>query len=82
MMGHVFVEIGKNQKQFEHPVALLRIRVSGAFFQIIHDRQRISEQPFQPFRVDWLTRVAALKSAVRPRERFVQKVVQAQPLRG
>ena len=82
MMGDVFVEVRQNQQQLEHPVALIRIRLGGAFFEIFHNRQRIRKQPFQVARIHGAALAAAIEGAIGPQERFVKKVIETQSFGG
>jgi len=81
VMRHVFVQIGENQKQFEHTVALLRAWFFGAVFKIFHGGKRIGKQPFEAFLGERRAFAAAGESEIGAHERFVEKMIQAQ-LRG
>lgn len=82
MVGDVFVEVCQNQQQLEHPVALIRIRFGGAFFEIFHDCQRIREQPFQVARIHGAALAAAIESLIGAQERFVKKMIETQLFGG
>ena len=82
MVGDVFVEVRQNQQQFEHPVALTRIGHSRAFFEVFHNRQRICKQPFQVARIHGAALAAAIERVVSAQERFVEKMIEAQPFGG
>jgi hypothetical protein len=82
VMRDVFVKVSEDQEQLEHPVALLRIRFRCAFLEIVHDCERIREEPLETFRVDGLARATALERSVRPDEGLVEKVVEAKLFGG
>lgn len=71
----VFVQVRENEKEFEHAIALLRIRIAGAFFEVFHDSEGVSEEPFEAFRVHRAAGAAALKGVVGANERFVEEMV-------
>lgn len=77
MMRHVFVEIGEDQQEFEHAVALKRTRRLRSVFQVIDDHQRVGEQPFERPRVDRVPGAAILKGPIGAHKSFVEEVVEA-----
>ncbi len=82
MVRDVFVQVRENEKEFEHTIALLRIWFTCAFFQVFHDRQGVSEEPFEAFRVHWAAGATALKGLVSANECFVEEMVEAELLAG
>lgn len=76
-MRYVLVQVGEDQQQFEHAVALLRVRYFRASLEIIYDHQRVRQQPFERFRIDGVAGAAALERLIRTHESFVKKMVQA-----
>lgn len=76
-MRHVFMQIGKDQQKFEHSVALVGIALGRFVVQVVHDRQRVRQQPLKAQRIDRIARPGTLQSLIRTRECFIQKVVQA-----
>lgn len=82
MVSDVFVEVRQNQQQLKHPIALIRIRLGGAFLEIFHDCQRIRKQPFQIARIHGAALAAAIESAISPYECFVKKVIETQLFGG
>jgi hypothetical protein len=82
MVRDVFVQVRKNEKEFEHAIALVWIRVAGAFFEVFHDSEGVSEEPFEAFRVHRAARATALKGLVSANECFVEEMVEAELLAG
>jgi hypothetical protein len=80
MVRNVLVKIRKDQQKLEHPVALLRIWISRALFQILYDRQRIGEQPLQIAWVQLLALVRSFQRFICAEKCFVEKMVQAKSL--
>jgi len=76
MVGNILVKICKDQQQLKHAVALIRIRVSRPILEILHDRERIREQPFQIVRVQLLASMRALERLICARKSFIEKMVQ------
>lgn len=76
----VFVEVGEDEEKLEHAVALLGIGLFGAFLKVADDEERVGEQPFERFRVDGMTALAALHGLVGAEKGFVEKVVEAKLL--
>ena len=76
MVRNILVKICKDQQQLEHAVALIRIRVSCAILEILHDRERIGEQPFQIVRFQLLAPMRALKRLVCAQKSLIKKMVQ------
>lgn len=79
MMCHVFVKVCQNQQQLEHAIALLGIRIACSLFEILDDRQSVRQQPLDVARAHRFPLAAPRKHVVRPQERFVEEVVEAQP---
>lgn len=82
VMREVFVQIGDDQQEFEHSIALIGVGRVGAFFQVLDYRESIGKNPLEDF---WLERpavLAGLKRFLDPHERFVEKMVQAQLFGG
>jgi hypothetical protein len=77
MVRNIFVEIREDQQQLEHAIALVRLRFIGAFFQILHSREGIGEQPFKAFFGQRRSFTATLESLIGAQERFVEKMIQA-----
>lgn len=82
MVRHVFVQIREDQQQFEHPVALLGIRILRAFFEIFHNCERISQKPLKAFRINRDASAAAIERLIRALERFVHEMVETKLLAG
>jgi hypothetical protein len=80
MVRDILVKICKDQQQLEHAVALIRIRVSGAFLEILHDCERIGEQPFQIVRVQLLASMRAFERLVCAQKSLIKKMVQTKLL--
>lgn len=77
MVRHIFVEIGEDQQEFEHAVALKGTRRLRSVFQVVDDHQRVGEQPFECPRVDRVPGAAVLESSIRAHKSFVEEVVEA-----
>ena len=77
-MRDVLLQIRDNQQQLQHTVALIRIRPVGAFLEILDDRERVREQPFNAARIERVALAAKLESPFVPDERFVQEMVKAE----
>jgi hypothetical protein len=73
----VFVQVRENEKEFEHSIALLRIRFAGAFFQVFHDREGVSEEPLEAFRVYGAAGTATLEGLVGANKSLVEEMVEA-----
>jgi hypothetical protein len=80
MVRNILVKICKDQQQLEHAVALIRIRVSCAILEILHDRERIGEQPFQIVRFQLLAPMRALERLVCAQKSLIKKMVQTKLL--
>jgi hypothetical protein len=80
MMRDILVKICKDQQQLEHPVALTRIWISCALFKILHNCQRIREQPLQILRLQLLPLVCSFERFICADKRLVKKMVQAKSL--
>lgn len=79
-MRDVFVQVREDEKEFEHSIALLRIRLTGRFFEIPHDSQGVGEEPFEAFRVYRAASAATLKRFVGANECLVKKMVETELL--
>src|SRR5271168_1807742 len=77
MVRHILMEVGKNQKQFEHAIALIGLRLVRGLFQIFDDGERIRKQPFEAAGIEGCAFAAACQSLVRADESVVEKVVEA-----
>jgi hypothetical protein len=77
MMRDIFVEIREDQQQLEHTIALFRLRLVRALFQIFDRRERIGEQPFQTLFGQRRPFTAAREGLVGAQERLVEKMIQA-----
>jgi hypothetical protein len=75
----VFLQVRKDQEQFEHAVAKLEIRLGG-FFQIVDDGQSIGEQPFELGFVDGAAIAAQFERVIGAQKRFIEKMAQAEAL--
>jgi hypothetical protein len=82
MVRYVFVQIGEDQQQFEHAVALIGIGRLRPFFQIVDDGQGVGQQPFERLGIDGLSGPAILKGSVGAHKGLVQEVVEAKLFRG
>lgn len=80
MMGDIFVEVGEAQKKLKHAVALRRIRFGGAFLEVLHDGERIREQPFEALRVNRLAGATTLKRVVGALESLFEEMIEAKLL--
>jgi hypothetical protein len=78
MMRHVFLQVRKDQKKFEHAVALVRVRLVRAFFEIFNHGERIRKQPFEAAGIDRFTPTEILQSAIGSNERLVEKMIEAE----
>jgi hypothetical protein len=78
MVRNIFVEIREDQQELEHAIALLRLRLVGALFQIFDRRECVSEQPFETFFGQGRAFTATLESLIGAQERFVEKMIQAE----
>ena len=77
MVRDIFVEIREDQQQLEHAIALFRLRLVGALFQIFHRRERIGKQPFQAVFRQQGAFTATRESLIGAQERFVEKMIEA-----
>ncbi len=77
-MGYIFVKVRKNQKQFQHAIALMRIGFTRALFEVLDDGKSVRQKPFQVAGLHRRTFPAPVKRRIGSLERFVQKVVEAQ----
>lgn len=82
MVCHILLEVRENQQQFQHTVALIRVRLVRAFLQIFYHRKRIGKQPIQAAGIERAPLPAALQRVVRANKRLVKKVIQAELLAG
>lgn len=80
MMRNVFMQIGEDQQQFEHPVALFGVRFVGLFFQILDRCKRIGQKPLEICLCQWAPFPAAVQGVVCAHERLVEKMIQAELL--
>jgi hypothetical protein len=78
VMRHVFLQVRKDQKQFEHAVSLVRIRLVSAFLQIFDHGERIRKQPFEAAGSDRFASAEILQSAVSSYKRLVKKMIEAE----
>jgi len=80
MVRDVFVEIGEDEQELEHPVALFGVGLGSGLFQVLDDGERVGEQPLESLRVNRVTHAAALQSAVRANEGFIEEVIETKLL--
>jgi hypothetical protein len=78
MVRDVFVEIREDQQQLEHAIALFRLGLVGALFQILHRRERIGKQPFQAVFRQQGAFTATRESQIGAQECFIEKMIQAE----
>lgn len=78
MVRDVFVEIGEDQQEFEHAVALKRTRRLRSIVQVIDDHQRVGEQPFERPGIDRVPGAAILKGSIRADKSLVEEMVEAE----
>ena len=76
MMRDILVQIGKDQKKFEHSISQTPIGLDCRVFKVIDDCKRIGQQPFKPFRLDRAPLTAAIDGLIGANERFVEKVLE------
>jgi hypothetical protein len=79
---HILVQIREDQQQLEHSIALVFAALGRLDIQIVHDRQRIGEQPFETDGVNGLAGATPLERLIGPFVRFVEKMIQAKLLSG
>ena len=77
MMRHVFVEIREDQQQLEHAIALFRLRLVGAFFQVFHRSERIGKQPLHTLFAERRAFAASCESLVCTQKCFIEKMIEA-----
>jgi len=82
MVGDVFLQVGKDQEQFEHPIALLGGGIGAPILQVFNDRQGVRQQPLKSVGVDRQAVAALLEGLTGADKCFVEKVFQAEPLAG
>jgi len=82
MVRHVLVQVGQDQKELQHAISLIGIRLSCAFLEILHDSQRIREQPFQALWVRGNSAAAAIERLIRSMKGFIKKMIEAKLLAG
>lgn len=78
MVRDIFVQIRKDEQQFEHAIALFRLRLVGALFQILHSRERIGKQPLEALFGQWGAFTAMLESLIGAQEGFVEKMIETE----
>jgi hypothetical protein len=78
VVRNIFVEIREDQQQLEHAIALFRLWLVGALFEVLYRRERVREQPFQTFPGQWSPFTATLESLIGAQKRFVEKMIQAE----
>src|SRR5215469_17936087 len=76
-MSGVFVNIRQTEQQFQHAVAVFRLGVPRAFFQINDNRERVGQKALKSFRIDGISLTAPRHGLVRAAKCFFQKVSQA-----
>lgn len=79
MMRDILVQVGKNQKQLEHAIALFRLRLVRGLFQILDDCEGIGKQPFKTTGIKRSAFAAASQSLVGADKSVVEKMVEAKP---
>ncbi len=77
-MGDIFVEIREHQQQFEHAIALLRVRIISPFLEIFNDGKSVREQPLKTGGIDRRALAAGIERLISPREGLVEKMIEAQ----
>ena len=78
MVRGVFVHVRKAQQQLQHAVALFRLGIAGAFFQIIDDRQSvIGSKRSSRLRVDGVPFAASLHGFASAAESLIEKMPEA-----
>jgi hypothetical protein len=82
MVRDVFMEIRKDQQQFEHAIALFGLRLVGALFQILHRGERIGKQPFQAFSCQRRSFTAERESLIGAQKSFIEKMIEAKLCTG
>lgn len=80
MVRHIFMKVGELEKQFEHPVPVLRLGIARFLFEVLDDCKRVREEPFDIRGVHCATFAAAAKSLVGAKECVVQKMLEAELL--
>lgn len=80
MVRHIFMEVGELEKQFKHPVPVLRLGIACFLFEVLDDCERVREEPFDIRWVHRATFAAAAKSLVRAKKRVIQKMLEAELL--
>jgi hypothetical protein len=80
MVRHIFMKVSELEKQFEHPVAVLRLGIACFLFEVLDDCERVREEPLDIRGVHRATFAAAAKSLVRAKECVVQKMLEAKLL--
>jgi hypothetical protein len=78
VVGDVLVQIGEQQQELEHAVALLGLWIAGFFLEIFHDRQRVREQPFDIGGVHGPPFAASAEGLVGAAKRVVEKMIEAE----
>ena len=82
MVRHIFVKVGEHQQKFEHPVAVLRLRIACLFFEVLDDRERVRQEPFDIRGIHGAPLAAAAEGLIGAEKCVVQKMFQAEPLVG
>jgi len=80
MVRDVFVKICEDQQQFQHPVPLLWIWFACPGFEVLDDRKRIRQQPFDIRALQRTPLATSAERLVGAQKRFVEKMVKAEPL--
>jgi hypothetical protein len=82
MVRGVLVQVGQAQQQFEHTVALFRVRIGCAFFQLRDNRKGIRKEPLDDLRFDRTAVTESLHDLIIASESVVEEVVEAYLLSG
>jgi hypothetical protein len=80
MVRDIFLEIGEDQKQFQHAVAEFKVGFGGLIVEIIDNCQRVGQQPFEFGGVDGAAVAAKPQCVIGAEKRFVEKMVQTEAL--
>src|SRR5579863_5406592 len=77
MVRDIFVKVGKHQQKFEHPVPVLRLRITRLLFEVLDDGEGVREEPFDIRGIHGAALAAAAESLVGAEKRIIQKMFEA-----
>lgn len=80
MVCHILMKVGKHQQQFEHSVPVQRFGIARFLFQVLDDRERVREQPFDIRGIHRAPLAAAVEGLVRAEKCVVQEMLEAELL--